>query len=102
MTVAARSSDILYTPAISGVAANFLRKSIVAAGLDPDNLVAHGALDMRNEANAWKNVWSAGQGVAAINDLPGAAELCDQLVAEYAAAMATVASDPFVNRGARA
>jgi nitronate monooxygenase len=98
MTLAARSSDILYTPAISGVAANFLRPSIVAAGLDPDNLVAHGALDMQNEAKAWKKVWSAGQGVVAIDDLPGAAELCDRLVAEYAASMANAAGDPFSGR----
>lgn len=98
MTVAARSSDILYTPAISGVAANFLRPSIVAAGLDPDNLVAHGALDMQNEAKAWKAVWSAGQGVAAIDDLPEAARLCERLIAEYAAAMAGAAGDPFIER----
>lgn len=102
MTIAARSSDILYTPAISGVAANFLRPSIIAAGLDPDKLVAHGALDMKNEARAWKTVWSAGQGVAAINDLPGAAELCARLVSEYAAVMATAVADPFVNRGIHA
>jgi nitronate monooxygenase len=102
MTVAARSSDILYTPAISGVAANFLRQSIVSAGLDPDNLTAHGTLDMENEAKAWKTVWSAGHGVAAIHDLPGAAELCDRLFIEYAEAMATAVIDPFVSRGARA
>jgi len=98
MTVGARSSDILYTQAISGVAANFLRQSIVAAGLDPDNLTAHGALDMQNEAKAWKTVWSAGHGVAAINDLPGAAELCDRLVMEYTAAIAAAAGDPFATR----
>ncbi|MBZ6078489.1 NAD(P)H-dependent flavin oxidoreductase [Microvirga puerhi] len=101
MTVVARSSDILYTPAISGVAANFLRPSIVAAGLDPDNLTIHGALDMQNEAKAWKTVWSAGHGVAAIDDLPGAAELCDRLVTEYAVAMAAAASDPYSIRTVR-
>jgi nitronate monooxygenase len=88
MVLSARASDILYTPAISGVNANFMRPSIVAAGLDPDNLVAHGALDMQNEAKAWKNVWSAGQGVGSIGDIPGAAELCERLIAEYDAAMA--------------
>ncbi|MBX3529081.1 MAG: nitronate monooxygenase [Rhizobiaceae bacterium] len=88
MVLAARASDILYTPAISGVNANFMRPSIVAAGLDPDNLVAHGALDMQNEAKAWKNVWSAGQGVGSIGDIPGAAELCERLIAEYDAALA--------------
>jgi nitronate monooxygenase len=101
MTVAARASDILYTPAISGVAANFLRPSVVAAGLDPDNLTAHGALDMENEAKAWKNVWSAGQGVASIHDIPGAAELCDRLVAEYVDAMRAAANDCFAGKAAR-
>jgi nitronate monooxygenase len=95
MLLASRASDIVYTPAISGVSANFLRQSIVAAGLDPDNLVAHGALDMKNEARAWKTVWSAGQGVGSIDDVPGAAELCERLIAEYRAAMATAARDPF-------
>lgn len=83
MTAAASSSDIVYTPNISGVAANFLRPSIVAAGLDPSNLAAHGALDMENEAKAWKNIWSAGQGVAAFDDIPATADLCARLEVEY-------------------
>ncbi|MEH3148768.1 MAG: nitronate monooxygenase [Methylobacterium frigidaeris] len=95
MTAAAGSADILYTPAISGVAANFLRPSISAGGLDPDNLVPHGALDMGNEARAWKTVWSAGQGVAAFDDVPAAAALCERLTAEYRAAVARLAADPF-------
>lgn len=98
MTVAARAADIFYTPAISGVAANFLRPSLVAAGLDPDNLVSHGAMDLGNEAKAWKTVWSAGQGVASLKDVPGAAELCERLIAEYAQAMARAGSDPFAGR----
>lgn len=95
MTVEAKAADIFYTPAISGVAANFLRPSLVAAGLDPDNLVNHGAMDLGNEAKAWKTVWSAGQGVASLRDVPGAAELCERLIAEYAQAMAQAGADPF-------
>ncbi|MGF9564011.1 nitronate monooxygenase [Neorhizobium sp. JUb45] len=95
MTVDAKAADIFYTPAISGVAANFLRPSLVAAGLDPDNLVNHGAMDLGNEAKAWKTVWSAGQGVASLKDVPGAAELCERLIAEYAQAMAQAGADPF-------
>lgn len=95
MTVEARSADIFYTPAISGVAANFLRPSLLAAGLDPDNLVSHGAMDLGNEAKAWKTVWSAGQGVASLKDIPGAAELCERLIAEYAKAMTQAGRDPF-------
>ena len=96
MVVGARAADIVYTAAISGVNANFMRQSIVASGLDPDNLVPHGVLDMQNEARAWKNVWSAGQGAGSIMDIPGAAELCARLIAEYEAAMGKAARDPFV------
>lgn len=98
MMVAARAADVVYTPAVSGIPANFLRPSLQAHGLDPDNLPPHGALDLGGEARAWKTVWSAGQGVGGIADIPGAAALCDRLVAEYAAACAAVAADPFAAR----
>ncbi len=88
MLVSASAADIVYTPSISGVNANFLRPSIVAAGLDPDNLPPPHVLDMSSEAKAWKTVWSAGQGVGSIADEPGAAELCTRLIAEYDAAIA--------------
>ncbi len=97
MTMEAKAGDIIYTDAISGVNANFLRPSIVAAGLDPANLVSHGPMDMANEAKAWKNVWSAGQGVSAIDDIPAAADLCERLIAEYRAAIAQAQSDPFAH-----
>jgi nitronate monooxygenase len=99
MTLEAQAGDIVYTNAISGVNASFLKQSIVAAGLDPDNLVAHGPMDLAAEAKAWKTVWSAGQGVSAINDMPTVAELCDRLADEYAAAMQIALDDPFLSRG---
>ncbi len=79
------AKDILYTAAVSGVAANFLRPSLVAAGADPDNLPAHAKMDFGTdrEARAWKDVWSAGQGVGDIRDIPTAAELCKRLIREY-------------------
>ncbi len=95
MIVSASAADILYTSAISGVNANFLRPSIVAAGLDPDDLPHHAQLDMKDEARAWKNVWSAGQGVDAITDVPSAAELCGRLSVEYRNAMAAAGADHF-------
>ncbi len=88
MIVRACAADILYTPAISGVHANFLKPSMVAAGLDPDNLPAHGKLDLSSEHRAWKAIWSAGHGVGTIDDVPGTAELCRRLAAEYDAARA--------------
>jgi nitronate monooxygenase len=89
------AADVVYTPAISGVPANFLRPSIAAAGLDPDNLPAGARLDMAAEAKVWKTIWSAGQGVGGIADIPPAGALCDRLAAEYRAACAAMAADPF-------
>ncbi len=88
MILDAVAADILYTPRISGVNANFLRPSLVAAGLDPDNLPDHGKMDMEGEAKAWRDVWSAGQGVGGITDLPDVATLAGRLVDEYRAALA--------------
>lgn len=97
----ASARDILYTPHISGVNANFLRASIEQAGMDPDRLepvteVDFGqelAVDADDQAGekkkgAWKDIWSAGQGVASIDDnAPPVAELVDRLVDEYHAAI---------------
>jgi nitronate monooxygenase len=95
MQVDAKAGDIVYTPNISGVWANFMRQSIEAAGLDPDNLPPHEGMNMASEARAWKNIWSAGQGVVGIDDVPAAAELCHRLVMEYREAIAGLADDPF-------
>lgn len=93
MVVATGTDDILYTPKISGVAANFMKPSLVAAGLDPDDLADHGPMDMAAEAKAWKDTWSAGHGVAAIDDILPAADLCDRLIAEYRGTCAELALD---------
>ncbi|EYD77192.1 Dioxygenase [Rubellimicrobium mesophilum DSM 19309] len=91
----ALAGDIVHTPAISGVAANFLRRSLVQNGLDPDALPSRGRLDMADEVRIWKTVWSAGQGVGSIDDIPGTAELCQRLAAEYRDAMERLLRDPF-------
>ena len=88
MIVEGRAADIVYTPAISGVPANFLRPSIMAAGLDPDNLPPHKAMNLASEAKAWKAVWSAGQGIGAIDDILTVEALVDRFDAEYRAACA--------------
>lgn len=98
MIVASSAVDILYTSAISGVHANFLRPSIERAGLDPNNLIPHGGLDMENEAKAWKNVWSAGQGVGTIRDILPARELCARLWQEYRAELERLSTDSFGRR----
>lgn len=92
MIVRSGTHDILYTPAISGVNANFLKPSLIAAGLDPNNLTHVGKMDMEGEAKVWRDVWSAGHGVASIHDVPSAADLCARLKAEYAAARRSLAA----------
>jgi nitronate monooxygenase len=91
----ASAKDIVYTDAISGVHANFLRASIVAAGGDPQNLPAHSGLSVtaEGEAKAWKNIWSAGHGVGDIHDIPTTAELCSRLVREYREAVRSLSQD---------
>jgi nitronate monooxygenase len=95
MIVDSRMSDVLYTANISGVPANFLVPSMRNAGLDPAHLPPHEALDMQAESKAWKNIWSAGQGVGGISEVLPVAQLCARLVAEYAEAMSRAATDPF-------
>jgi len=89
MIAAATAEDIVYTPAISGVEGNFLRQSIADAGLDPDDLSRPESYNFGagGEIKAWKTVWSAGQGVGSIEDIPKAGDLCQRLIAEYRAAL---------------
>lgn len=100
MVVDSGAADIIYTPAISGVHANFLRPSIEAAGLDPQTLEKPEVVDFGSELveahegprdkskpSAWRDVWSAGQGVGGIHDVPTVAVLVERLHAEYSAAV---------------
>jgi nitronate monooxygenase len=91
MIVEGQASDVVYTPAISGVNGNFMRQSLIANGLDPENLPPKPDMNMSREARekrAWKHVWSAGQGVGTIRDVPTTAELCGRLKREYEEACA--------------
>ena len=84
--VAGSASDVVYTPYFTGVAGNYLKPSIVAAGLDPDNLPARdkSAMDFGSgAAKAWRDIWGAGQGVGAIDDIPSVADLVARLENEY-------------------
>jgi nitronate monooxygenase len=72
---------------------NFLRPSILAAGRDPDDLSKPASYDFgATEAKAWRDIWAAGQGVGAIDDVPAAAELCRRLADEYEAVLAGATS----------
>jgi len=87
MIVDAGASDITYTPAVSGIPANFLTPSLIANGIDPKSLPEH-KLDMADEAKAWKTVWSAGQGAGAVHDILPTEQLVRRLRDEYAEACA--------------
>ncbi|MBB2496704.1 NAD(P)H-dependent flavin oxidoreductase [Aquipseudomonas ullengensis] len=95
MILEAKAADIVHTPAVSGVPASFMRQSLTAAGYDLQQLQNKGDINygeklkpINDEAKAWKTVWSAGQGVGGIDDLPSVAELVARLDAEYRAAAA--------------
>ncbi len=87
------SGDLTYTERISGVAANWMNESLRRVGLDPANLpepgakMSHGHLPP--EVKPWKNLWSAGQGIDLIEDVPTIAELVRRLRREYVVACAT-------------
>ena len=82
MIIDSGATDIVHTPAVSGIPANFMIKSLEANGIDPKTLPEH-KLDMGEEAKAWKTVWSAGQGAGAIHDVVPAGELVSRLISEY-------------------
>lgn len=89
MVAAGSSSDIVYSNLFTGVHGNYLRGSIVAAGLDPDNLPQSdpSAMDFGSggnmEAKAWKDIWGAGQGIAPISRVQPTAQLVAQLTDQY-------------------
>lgn len=90
--VEASAKDIVYTNLFSGVHGNYLRQSIIAAGLDPDNLPEADKSKMSfgsggsSRAKTWRDIWGAGQGVGNIHDVLPAAEVVDRLALEYHAA----------------
>ena len=86
------AADIVYTNLFTGVHGNYLKGSIIAAGLDPDNLPAADKSKMNfgsgggTKAKAWRDIWGAGQGVGLMDEVLSVAEVMEKLKAEYAAA----------------
>lgn len=94
MLVASGVGDLAYTDAVNGVAANWLVPSLRAHGLDPARMPARptgarGHAHLPDSVVPWDNLWSAGQGIEEITDLPPVADLVDRLAAEYVRAAAT-------------
>lgn len=92
------ADDIVYTNLFTGVHGNYLKPSIVAAGLDPDNLPVSDPSKMNfgsggnTDAKAWKDIWGCGQGIGAIKRRGPAGDYIDQLALEYSAAKMKVCS----------
>ena len=87
---------MVYTNLFTGVLGNYLKGSIVKAGLDPDNLPLSDPSKMNfgggegSKAKAWKEIWGAGQGVGGVHEVVSAGELVARLKREYEAAKARV------------
>jgi nitronate monooxygenase len=92
MLIEATAKDIVYTSLFSGVHGSYLKSSVAAAGFDPENLPAGDKTKMNfasdRPSKAWRDIWSAGQGVGSIDDLPTVAECVDRLTRDYVAAAA--------------
>jgi nitronate monooxygenase len=92
--VDASAGDIVYTNLFTGVHGNYLRPSIVAAGLDPDNLPESDPSKMQfgsggsGKSKAWRDIWGCGQGIGTLHDIPTAGELVERLTRQYDAARA--------------
>jgi nitronate monooxygenase len=92
MLVASSADDILLTKAFTGLQTNMLRPSIEAAGLDPDDLPARGAIDIgkdidigarENRPKRWKDIWSAGHSTSGVSEILSVDEMVGRTIAEY-------------------
>ncbi len=88
MIVESGAQDIIYTNLFTGVHGNYLKPSVVGAGLDPENLPQSDASKMnfgsnREKPKAWKEIWGCGQGIGAVKSVVGAGELVARLRGEY-------------------
>ncbi|MFH1870589.1 MAG: nitronate monooxygenase family protein [Pseudomonadota bacterium] len=89
MIVASSAADVVYTPYFTGVHGNYLRQSITAQGLDPDNLPLRDKTSMSfgsDRTKAWRDIWGVGQGVGSIDEILPVNEVVARLGREYRAA----------------
>ncbi len=103
--VEGQADGIVYSNLFTGVHGNYLRSSIVNAGLDPDNLPVSDPSKMsfgsggNQEAKAWRDIWGSGQGIGAIKDVLPAGELIAKFAAEYEQAKAELAAKTALTSG---
>ena len=105
MIVDSKADDILYSNLFTGVHGNYLRPSVIKAGLDPDNLPESDPSKMNfgsggnQEAKAWRDIWGCGQGIGAIDNVLTAGELIAKFAAEYEQAKAELAAKTALTAG---
>ncbi|MGH1356135.1 MAG: NAD(P)H-dependent flavin oxidoreductase [Thalassovita sp.] len=90
------ASDIVYSDLFTGVWGNYLKPSISAAGMDPDNLERSDPSNMdfgSEKPKSWSSIWGSGQGIGAVKDVVPAAQLVDRLAEEYFAAADRLTAD---------
>lgn len=96
MVVDSDADDIVYSDYFTGVSGNYLKPSIEAAGMDPNNLpkgdiAAMSKLtDQKSDSKAWKDIWGCGQGIGAVDEIKSVADRVAQLKSEYASARARI------------
>ena len=88
MLTSSTAADIVYSNFFTGVHGNYLRSSIVAAGLDPESLASSDPSTMKfgaegSKSKAWRDIWGSGQGIAAIDKVRPAGDLVAELIAQY-------------------
>jgi nitronate monooxygenase len=94
--VAGNAADIVYTNLFTGVLGNYLRASITAAGLDPENLPQGDPSRLNfgsggtTSAKVWRDIWGCGQGIGALKEVVSVARLVDRLESEYLSAHAAL------------
>ncbi|MDB5432305.1 MAG: 2-nitropropane dioxygenase [Caulobacter sp.] len=105
MIVESKADDILYSNLFTGVHGNYLRPSVVKAGLDPENLPVSDPSKMNfgsggnQEAKAWRDIWGCGQGIGAVNGVPSVADMVARLSEEYENAKAALAAKTALTSG---
>src|SRR5258708_30238746 len=96
MPIGSAAKDVSSPTLFSGLLGNYLKPSLAAAGLDPDNLPDADKNKMDFSAGraarpkAWSEIWGSGQGVGSIDDIPSVAACVDRLETEYRAALETL------------
>ena len=101
MIVESNANDIMYSATFTGVNGNYLKPSVVKAGLDPENLPYADKHDMNfssgpgdNQKKAWKDIWGSGQGIGNLHEVPTVREAVDTLVEEYEEAKSFLTKRP--------